>query len=138
MSWKEKMKEFGGGDITFLSADGEVIKFIVVGEPVLLVGEYKGTASRKIACPIICEDGFMIFIAGMRLARKLAKQEEHFNTRVFMAIRHGEEGNPNAVYELKVLDDVDLATKLFNLKQTEFNADIMLEALGAAKKVVEG
>jgi hypothetical protein len=138
MTWKDKMKEFGGGDITFLSQDGEVIKFIVVGEPVLLVGEYKGSESRKIACPVICEDGFMVLVAGMRLARKIAKQEEYFNTCVFMAVRHGEEGNPNAVYELKVLDDAELAAKLFNLKQTEFKVDMIPEAIEAAKKVVEG
>ena len=75
MSWKEKMKEWGGGDLAFLSEDGEVITFAVVGEPVLLEGKFKGKPSEKIGCPIVTRDGFTLFIAGKRLARKLSKYE---------------------------------------------------------------
>ena len=39
--WKEKMKDWGGGDLTFLSSDGEVIMFVVVDEPQLLHGDRK-------------------------------------------------------------------------------------------------
>ncbi|GAJ13934.1 unnamed protein product [marine sediment metagenome] len=42
MTWKDKMKEYGGGNFTFLSVDGEVLIFIVVGEPQLLIGHFKG------------------------------------------------------------------------------------------------
>ncbi|GAI46524.1 unnamed protein product, partial [marine sediment metagenome] len=48
MSWKEKSKEFGGGDLAFLSEDGEVINFVVVGEPVLLEGKFKGRPTEKV------------------------------------------------------------------------------------------
>lgn len=137
MSWKEKMREFGGGDITFLSQDGEVIDFIVVGEPVLLTGKYKGQPTEKIGCPIITEDGFVILVAGKRLARKISKFEEQFDTAVFQAIRHGAEGDINATYGCKVLDDVDLFTKLLNLRQTDFRPEMIDEAIKAAQDVMK-
>lgn len=112
MSWKEKMKEFGGGDLAFLSEDGEVITFVVVGEPVLLEGKYKGKPSEKIGCPIVTPDGFTLFIAGKRLARKISKYEDEFFVAAFMAIRHGEQNDISATYELKVLDDVELTKQL--------------------------
>lgn len=114
MSWKEKMAEWGGGDLAFLSEDGEMISFVVVGEPVLLEGKYKGKPSEKIGCPIVTPDGFTLFIAGKRLARKLSKYEEQFNITAFIAIRHGEQGDINATYELKTLVDVDLTKQLFD------------------------
>lgn len=137
MSWKDKMKEFGGGDLAFLSEDGEVIRFIVVGEPVLLQGEYKGTPSEKIGCPVITPDGFVLFIAGKRLARKISKHENEFNSRVFMAIRHGERNDANAAYDLKVLDDEELAGKLFALKETEFDVTMVNDAIAAAQEVMK-
>ena len=137
MTWKEKAKEFGGGDITFLSEDGETIKFIVVGDPVLLVGKYKGTESKKVGCPVITEDGFVLLIAGMRLFRKIAKHEQHFSNTVFMATRHGAEGDPNAEYPLRVLDDEVLATTLFKIKETEFELSMIDEAVQAAQELIE-
>ena len=138
MTWKDKMKEFGGGDLTFLSEDGEVLKFIVVGDPFLLEGEYKGKPSPKIGAPVITEDGFQLFICGKRLSRKISKHEDHFGTRVFMAVRHGEAGDPNSTYELKILDDTDLAAALFKIKETEFTPDMIDDALDAAKDVMKG
>lgn len=137
MSWKDKMKEFGGGDLTFLSTDGEALIFIVVGEPELIEGSYKGKPSRKIACPVVTDEGFLLFIIGMRLARKLAKHEQHFGTRVFMAIRHGIEGDANASYELQVCDKGDIAAKLFTLKKNEFKPQMIKEALEAAREVLK-
>lgn len=112
MSWKEKMKEFGGGDLAFLSEDGEVITFVVVGEPMLLEGKYKGKPSEKIGCPIVTQDGFTLFISGKRLARKISKYEDEFAVAAFMAIRHGEQNDITATYELKMLDDVELTNQL--------------------------
>jgi len=137
MSWKEKAKEFGGGDLAFLSEDGEVIDFIVVGEPELLVGKYKGQPTEKVGCPVITVDGFVLLVAGKRLFRKIAKQEEHFDNTVFQAIRHGESGDINASYGLKALDDVGLATMLFQIKATDFRPDMIPEAVKAAQDVMK-
>ena len=136
MSWKDKMKEFGGGDLAFLSADGEVIRFIIVGEPVLLEGTYKGTPSRKVGCPVMTEDGFLLFVAGMRLARKISKHEKHFGSRVFMAVRHGEVGDANASYDLQVLNDPDLDIKLRKMVKDELKPAMITEAIEAAKEVM--
>jgi len=136
MSWKEKSKEFGGGDLAFLSEDGEVINFVVVGEPVLLEGKFKGRPTKKVGCPIVTEDGFVLLVAGKRLFRKIAKHEERFDSCVLQAIRHGEQGDINSTYDLKVLDDVDLATKLFALKAADFRPEMIDEAVKAAIDVM--
>jgi len=138
MSWKEKMKDFGGGDIAFLSEDGEVITFIVVGEPVLLEGKYKGKPSEKIGCPIVTSDGFTLLVAGKRLARKISKYEKQFANLAFMAIRHGEQNDINATYELKTLDDSDILTDLRNRYTPEFLPALIKEAAKAALDVMQG
>lgn len=137
MSWKEKMKEFGGGDLTFLTSDGEVLNFVVCGEPVLLMGKYKGQPTEKIGCPVMTEDGFMLLIAGKRLARKISKFEEQFDIAAFQAIRHGEEGDINATYGCKILDDVDMTTKLITMKGTDFKPEMVEPAITAAKEVMK-
>ena len=138
MSWKEKMKEFGGGDLAFLSEDGEAIVFVVVGEPVLLEGKYKGRPSEKIGCPIVTQDGFVLFIAGKRLARKISKYEEQFPNTAFIGIRHGVQGDIEASYELKVLDDVDLTNQLIEFTVGRDFAVEIEEAINAAKSVMQG
>lgn len=136
MSWSEKMKEFGGGDLAFLSEDGEVITFVVVGEPVLLEGRFKGRPSEKIGCPIITEDGFALFVAGKRLARKIAKHEESFGVSAFMAIRHGEQNDITATYELRVCPDSEKTAKLLAMVETEFNETVLKEAVDSALAVM--
>lgn len=136
MSWKEKVKDFGGGDLAFLSMDGEVICFVVVGEPILLQGRYKGKPSEKIGAPIVTTDGFQLFIMGKRLFRQLAKCEEQFPIAAFMAIRHGEQGDIESTYELKVLDDVDLTKQLLNEIAGRDYANDIDEAINAAKQVM--
>lgn len=136
MSWREKMKEFGGGDLAFLSEDGEVLNFIIVGEPVLLKGKYKGQPTEKIGCPVITEDGFALFITGKRLARKIAKHEPEFTNSVFQAIRHGEQNDSNASYELRVLSDRELFDRLVELQMTEFTSDSISEAVASAEEVM--
>lgn len=136
MSWSEKMKEFGGGDLAFLSEDGEVITFVVVDEPILLEGRFKGRPSEKIGCPIITEDGFALFVAGKRLARKIAKHEDSFNVQAFMAIRHGEQNDITATYELKVCPDSELTAKLLAMVETEFNETVLKEAIDSALAVM--
>lgn len=136
MTWKEKVKEFGGGDLAFLSEDGEVITFVVVGEPVLLTGRFKGRPSEKIGCPIVTLDGFVLFIAGKRLARKISKYEEQFASTAFMAIRHGQQNEITSTYELKVLDDADLTNQLIAfVAGKDFSVEIS-EAINAAEAVM--
>lgn len=138
MSWKEKVKEFGGGDLAFLSEDGEVINFIVVGEPELLQGKFKGQATEKVGCPIVTEDGFTLLIVGKRLFRKIAKHEDEFATCVFQAIRHGEQGDITATYDLKILDDVELANQLHDfMAGLDFSVEIS-EAVIAAQAIMQG
>ena len=137
MSWIEKMKEFGGGDLAFLSEDGEALIFVVCGEPVLLEGKYKGRPSEKIGCPIVTEDGFALFVAGKRLARKIAKHEDSFDVVAFIAIRHGEQNDISSSYDLKVLDDVEKTAKLLAMRETEFSDQIFVEAIAAASSVMK-
>jgi len=137
MGWKEKMKEFGGGDLAFLSEDGEVISFIVVGEPVLLEGKFKGRPSEKIGCPVITEDGFVLFVSGKRLARKISKHEGEFGKVVLQGIRHGEQNDITASYELKVLDYKELLQRLLAIKKADFRADMIGEAVDAALEVMK-
>jgi len=137
MSWKDRMKDFGGGDLAFLSEDGEVICFVVVGEPELLVGKFKNKPSEKIGCPIVTEDGFVLLIAGKRLARKISKYEDRFNDTAFMAIRHGEQNDISSTYELKVLVNDELAAKLFDIKQRDFTPDMIPVAIEAALSVMK-
>jgi len=137
MAWKEKIKEFGGGDLAFLSEDGEVIRFIVVGDPVLLEGKFKGKPSEKIGCPIVTEDGFVLFVAGKRLARKISKYEERFRDTAFMAIRHGGQNDITASYELMVLDDAELVPKLIALAEAEVTPTAISEAVESALEVMK-
>ena len=136
MSWKDKMKEFGGGDLAFLSEDGEVICFVVVGEPVLLEGKFKGRPSEKIGCPIVTPDGFVLFVAGKRLARKISKYEMRFKDTAFMAIRHGEQNDITSTYELKILDNVEMANNLLlQASESDFVEETNV-AIEAAQEVM--
>lgn len=138
MSWKDKMKEWGGGDMAFLSEDGEAIQFVVVGECVLLEGVYKGKPSQKIGCPIVTLDGFELLVAGKRLARKISKYEEQFSSQGFIAIRHGEAENPLTTYELKTIDEPEILQRLFEIKRRDFQPDMIAEAVEAAEAVMKG
>ncbi|GAH67392.1 unnamed protein product, partial [marine sediment metagenome] len=80
--------------------------------------------------------GFVLLVVGKRLFRKIAKQEEHFDSVVFQAVRHGESGDINASYGLKTLDDVGLAQKLFEMKARDFKPDMIPEAVKAAQDVM--
>ena len=105
MSWKEKMKEWGGGDITFLSSDGECIIFVVVDEPQLLTGKFKGNEQERIGCPVVTDEGFLLFITGKRVGRKLSKFESRFKDTAFMVTRHGGAEDKETQYDVEVMDD---------------------------------
>lgn len=137
MTWKDKMKEWGGGDMAFLSEDGELIHFIVVGEPVLLKGKFKGKETEKIGCPVVTDDGFQLLVAGKRLARKISKYEDQFNVQAFTAIRHGIADDPNTTYELKTIVEPELVKKLFGIAKKEFKPEMIKDAVKAVLDVMQ-
>ncbi len=138
MSWTEKMKEWGGGEVAFLSEDGEALIFIVVGEPELLEGKFKGRISERIGCPVITNEGYTLFICGKRLARRLSRYEADFDNTAFMVVRRGEHNDIETVYELsKCLDDAQ-AAKLFAWKESDFDQAQVGDSIEAAKEIVAG
>jgi len=136
MSWKEKVKEFGGGDINFLSGDGEVLDCVICGDPVLLEGKFKGKVQQRIGVPIVSEEGFSLFITGKRLARKLSKFEDKFEVCAFRIVRHGEENDVNSSYPVTILDDVEVTKHLLALKATEYNQTALDEAVVYAVEIM--
>jgi len=132
MSWKDKMKEFGGGNFTFLSEDGESLTFIVVGEPVLLSSTYKGKEQQRIGCPVITDEGYQLLIGGKRLARKISKHESLFGTSALMVIRHGVEGDTDTKYEVKVLPEPDTFARLAAIRDSDFRPEMIRESVAEA------
>ena len=129
MSWKDKMKEFGGGDFTFLSEDGESLIFAVCDEPVLIKSEFKGKPQDRIGCPVMTEDGFMLLIGGKRLARRLSKFESKFKTCAFMVTRFGEANDQNAKYPVEVLKDDVITKALLELVKTDYKPELLKQAV---------
>ena len=137
MSWKDKMKEWGGGDITFLSSDGECIIFVVVDEPVLLKGKFKGSEQDRIGCPVVTDEGFLLFITGKRVARKLSKFESFFKDTAFIITRHGESGDINAKYDVRVMDDKAKTEHLLGLAKKEYKPAMLKQAIVDATEVMK-
>lgn len=136
MKWAEKMKEFGGGNFTFLSVDGEVLIFIVVGEPQLLIGHFKGKENQRIGCPVVTDEGYLLFICGKRLARKISKLETKFGTHAIMAIRHGAEGDVNAKYDVKVVPEKETFERLQAVKKADFKHAMIAESVADSAEVL--
>lgn len=136
MSWKEKMDDWGGGEISFLSEDGETVVFIVCGEPVLLEGKFKGRPSERIGCPIVTLEGFTLLIIGKRLARRLSRYEPLFNEKAFIVTRHGVHGDIESTYELTECDNDELRQKLFEWRGQNFTEDMVTEAVKYAEDIV--
>ena len=137
MSWKDSMKEWGGGAVTFLSSDGECIMFVVVDEPVLLESKYKNNPQERIGCPVVTDEGFVLFITGKRTARKLSKFEARFKDTAFMIVRHGVEGDINSRYDVSVLDDKAKTKQLFEIAKTEYHTELLTEALEDAEEIMK-
>jgi len=136
--WREKMKEMGGGDLTFLSSDGECIIFVVADDPVMLKGKFKGKDSERIGCPIVTDEGFVLLIVGKRVARKLSKFEDNFKENAFMITRHGVEGDINSTYEVSMLAAGKKTEHLLALKAKEYKPAALKQAIKDAKDVVSG
>jgi len=131
------MKEWGGGDLTFLSSDGECLVFVVVDEPVMLEGKFKGKPSERIGCPIVTDEGFLLFITGKRVARKLSKFEERFKDTAFMIVRHGEAEDINCKYDVSVLLDEAKTNQLFVIAKKEYKPVMLKEAVASALEVMK-
>jgi len=138
MSWKDKMEEWGGGDISFLSEDGEAIIFVVCADPELLVGKYKGRPSERIGCPVVTQDGYTLFVAGKRIARRLSRFEDQFQTAAFMLVRRGEHNDIETTYDLTVCQDSETTARLFALKETDFKPEMVKDSVDAANEVMNG
>ena len=136
MSWKDKMKEFGGGNFTFLSVDGEVLIFIVVSDPVLLKSVYKKKEGERIGCPVVTDEGYLLFICGKRLARKISKLETHFEKAAIMAVRHGLEGDVNATYNVTVVPEKETFDRLVAIKKTDFKPAMIAESIEESAEVL--
>jgi len=135
-TWAGKMKEFGGGNFTFLSSDGEVLVFIVVGLPVLMKSKFQGKEGERIGCPIVTDEGYLLFVTGKRLARKLAKHENVFTTHALMVIRHGVEGDVNAKYEIKVIPEIETFNRLCDIAERDFDPDMIADSVKDATEVM--
>jgi len=137
MSWKDKMKEFGGGNFTFLSEDGETLTFIVVADPVLLKSKFKGKENERIGCPVITDEGYMLFVTGKRLARKLSKHEPVFKKTALMVTRHGAEGDINASYAVAELPEKETFDRLKAIMKADFTLEMVAESIDAVGDVLD-
>lgn len=137
MSWKDKMKEFGGGNFTFVSEDGETLTFIVVGEPVLLKSTYKKQENERIGCPIVTDEGYQLFVTGKRVARKISKHEAVFKSKALMVTRQGESGDINATYKVVELPEEDTFKRLMAIKKADFKPEMVAESVEAVKDVLD-
>ena len=138
MTWKDKMKEWGGGDVSFLSEDGEVIIFVVVGEPIRIEGKFRGADTIRIGAPVITSDGFSLLIIGKRIARRLSKHEKHFKDQAFELIRRGESGDTKTRYELTRTDQADLEKELLVKAKTGITASDLADAIESAREIAVG
>jgi len=136
MSWKERMKEFGGGNFTFLSVDGDTLVFIVVGEPVLIKTMFKKQEQERIGCPVVTDEGYQLYICGKRVARRLSKYEDMFDKSAMMVVRHGEEGDINCRYDVRVVPEPETFTRLAAIRDTGFTEDMIAESIEEASQVL--
>lgn len=136
--WKETLKGLAGGDLTFLSSDGECIIFVVADDCIVLEGKFKQKVQKRIGCPVITDEGFLLFITGTRVGRKLSKFEDRFKDTAFIVVRHGVAGDINASYDVSVLDDVKKTEHLLKLRKEEYKPALLKQAIKDAKEVMAG
>lgn len=136
MSWKDKMKEWGAGDFTFLSSDGECIMFVVVDEPVLLTGKFKGKEQVRIGCPVVTDEGFVLFVTGKRVARKLSKFESNFKDAAFMVTRHGSEGDIHSTYNVDMVAESQKTAQLFTIAKKDYKPALLKQAIEDVQEVM--
>lgn len=138
MSWKERMKEIGGCDVAFLTVDGEVLTFLVCSEPVLIEGKFKGKQTKRLAFVIVTLEGVTVFVVGMRVARKLSKYEDQFETHAFEVIRHGESNDQDTTYQVSRVDDVRIFEALQVIRDRDFDPGKIDELMVEVEDVIKG
>jgi len=134
MGFRDKVKEWGGGDLTFLSEDGEVVKFVVACDPELLKGKFKGGETKRAMIPIFTPDGQSLLVIGLRVARRLAKYEERFKTTAFQLVRCGVKNDQNTSYDLSIIDDKTITSKLLAMRKAGLDKDELTESYIAARE----
>jgi len=112
--------------------------FVVVDEPVLLTGKFKGNPQERIGCPVVTDEGFVLFVTGKRTARKLSKFEDRFKDTAFMIVRHGESGDIQSKYDVSILDNETKTTQLLALAKKEYKPAMLKQAIEDAKEVMKG
>ena len=138
MSWMEKMKEYGGADVAFLSEDGEMTTIVIVADPVLIEGKYLKKDTKRVGVPCVSIEGFQLLIVGMRVGRRLAKKEQHHPVWAFEIIRHGEPGETSARYEINRTKDAELEKKLLKDAEGLDYEEDLVEAIEAAQEIAKG
>jgi len=138
MSWTEKMKEWGGADVTFLTEDGECITFMVVDEPYEIRGQYDGADTVRIGCPVVTREGFTLLVVSKRVARRLSKFEPYFKKRAFDLIRHGEHGDVKSKYELVYSEEKNIVADLQAIIKRGISAEDIADAVAAAEEISAG
>lgn len=138
MSWTEKMKEWGGADVTFLTEDGECITFMVVDEPQPIHGQYEGVDTMRIGCPVVTQEGFTLLVVSKRVARRLSKYEPYFKKRAFDMIRHGEHGDLKSKYEIVYNEEKGIVQELQAIAKRGISAEDISDAVAAAEEMSAG
>lgn len=138
MAWKDAMKDFGGGDLTFLSEDGEVCQFVVAAEPALIAGKFKGKETERGGVPIFTLDGQTLLVVGKRVIRRLYKHEKQFETHAFQLVRNGEPNDTNTTYSLTVIDNKELTDELLKIKSGGIDKTELAESYKSALEAAKG
>lgn len=138
MGWQDKMKQWGGGDVSFLSENGECITFVVIDDPVLIEGKFQGQETQRIGAPVMTMEGFTLLTIGKRVARRLAKYEQHFAEWAFDLIRHGEPGDTKSTYELKRCPIEELEKTILTKARAGVQREDIDEAIKAASEIAGG
>ncbi|GAI77760.1 unnamed protein product, partial [marine sediment metagenome] len=90
----------------------------------------------RIGCPVVTDEGFVLFITGKRVARKLSKFERIFNKEAFMVTRHGEAGDINATYDISILDNKEKTAQLFGIAKQDYKPALLKQAIEDAVEVM--
>ena len=87
-------------------------------------------------CPCVTEDGFYLFIAGLRVARKIASLEDKLATHLITVTRHGVENDINATYEVTATEDKARVKTLKELSKTAYTKEALDEAIAETAEVL--
>lgn len=94
--------------------------------------------NKSVSAVRLSDEGFVLFITGKRVARKLSKFEDRFKDAAFMVVRHGETGDINSSYEVSLLDNEAKTAQLFAIAQKEYKPALLKQAIKDAKEVMAG